>query len=152
MTTYLFRRNLEVRSQAEYERGVLKSRMCKLDEPVCAFKAPFGPRLVHFHPYNAQLAVAGPKQITIRHLRHQDHALSHRRAEGEEAFGRAVLGARLCQCARARVAYGGVGRRGHQSLQVNKSCKTKQIHFLNILCSGIKRMSSTRMAPTKSSW
>ena len=59
---------MEVRSQAEYERGVLKSRMCKLDEPVCAFKAPFGPRLVHFHPYNAQLAVAGPKQITIRHL------------------------------------------------------------------------------------
>ena len=42
--------------------------MCKLDDSVCTFKTPFGPRLVHFHPYNAQLAVAGPKQIMIQHL------------------------------------------------------------------------------------
>ena len=42
--------------------------MCKLDDPVANFKTQFQPRLVHFHPYNAQIAVAGPKQILVRHL------------------------------------------------------------------------------------
>ena len=57
-----------MRSEADIQRDLLKTRLCKLDNPVTNFRTPFVPTLVAFHPYNNQLAVAGPKQILVQNL------------------------------------------------------------------------------------
>ncbi len=68
MKEWLYKRNLEVRSLSEKQREMLKTSMCKLDEPVRAFKTGFTPTMLVFHPYNHQLAVGGTKTILVQDL------------------------------------------------------------------------------------
>lgn len=65
---WLYNRNVEVRSESERQRETLKTGMCKLDEPVVDFRTNFPPNLIYFHPYNAQLAVAGQRHIQMQDL------------------------------------------------------------------------------------
>ena len=63
---WLYERNLLVRTYSEEQREALKTRPCKLDELQTSFKTAFLPQMMAFHPYNPQVAVAGPSMIDVR--------------------------------------------------------------------------------------